>query len=102
MDNENVKEKLNTLIHKKLSEHSSMDSCDSYQTVQIKQEHFDQDINGSSEADLNSYQQDATEIIVALEDRFKHISLHEVLNEKKKALLRNPEIIDLLLRQSKS
>lgn len=95
MDSENVKERLTTMLHKKLSDLQERESrATKYNELSessIKQEEED---NKNTPSETNVFTvAEANNSVDVQED---YIPLQEILDEKKRALLRNKEVIKFL------
>lgn len=94
MDTENVKERLNTLLHKKITEHDK-DCKTTSDSVCVKTE-SDADSNGKKappqQAESPEIQQDNPLECTIKDQATKTLLLHEILSEKKKALLQDKEV----------
>lgn len=99
MDTENVKERLNTLLHKKITEleKDSTEQQQQYKVTEQQQPSTAVSIKTESDGDKKSQSvspeiQDGLDC-VAKEQVTKSFLLHEILNEKKKALLQDKEVM---------
>lgn len=107
MESENVKERLNTLLHKKLieQERENKDSQLSQppeEAVSIKQE-IDCEKNSTdceTEATTESPRTGNSEYDFR-ENVTENILLHDILNEKKKALLRDKDVMQFFQNKLK-
>lgn len=99
METENVKERLNSLLQKKMieQERESKNSSPAEQTVSVKQE-IDRDriSNGeSAENSIENVEYDPKEQFT------ESVLLHDILNEKKKALLQDKDVISFFQNKFK-
>lgn len=102
METENVKERLNTLLHKKMieQERECKNPSPPEQSVFVKQE-VDRDkiCNGVAELAENSTEN----IECGTKEQFtESFLLHDILNEKKKALLQDKDVINFFQNKLKS
>lgn len=101
METENVKEILNNLLHKKLSdlqqdkEKEKQNDGENSNKVQIKEEVLDDSKNFKQDVHYFEHSNGICEKLEKDEFHFDGVTLQEILNEKKKCLLRNPEIVAL-------
>lgn len=94
METENVKERLNTLLHKKINEHEK-DCKINTETINVKTE-VDADISNKKSTQQHTespeIQQDNVLECVMKDQATKTFLLHEILSEKKRALLQDQEV----------
>lgn len=100
METENVKERLSSLLQKKMieQERECKNPSPSEQTVAVKQE-IDRDriSNGeSAENSVENVEYDPKEPFT------ESVLLHDILNEKKKALLQDKDVINFFQNKLKS
>lgn len=103
MGTENVKERLNTLLHKKITEQEKdckTSPVTAEPAVSIKSEAEIIDRNGRKvqqhqpQIDSPEFQQDGSSECTTIKDQIKKtFLLHEVLSEKRKTLLQDKEVI---------
>lgn len=99
MESENVKERLNTLLHKKLieQERENKDTLLSQppeETVSIKQEVDCEKISTDCETEATIESPRTGNLECDLRENLtENILLHDILNEKKKALLRDKDVM---------
>lgn len=92
MESENVKERLTNMLHKKRSDLQDREQ------KEVEFAEFSKTIKQEKD-DSNLYQETANEINASstTNDYQEHfITLQEILDEKKKALLHNPDVIRFL------
>lgn len=104
MDQENVKERLNTLLHKKLSKNEKKNK--ETENLNAPQEELNEAIEKKQIPDKTDGHISNTEsekcnaattgISPSPDYLCTHYLLHEILSEKKKALLQNKEVIQFL------
>lgn len=111
MGTENVKERLNTLLHKKITEQEKdckTSPVTAEPAVSIKSEaEITTDRNGRKvqhqpQIDSPDFQQDGSPECPTIKDQIKKtFLLHEILSEKRKTLLQDKEVIAFFQNNNK-
>lgn len=102
MDTENVKERLNTLLHKKITEHEKdTKATPPSEPVCIKLE-VDSDKKAQQhQVESPEIQQDNLLENAIKDQATKSFLLHEILSEKKRALLQDKEVVAFFQNKTK-
>ncbi|XP_031346354.1 uncharacterized protein LOC116173177 [Photinus pyralis] len=95
MESENVKERLNSLLQKKLSENErkSIEAENLSTSKEVQEDPVNKKLKKQERDEKNLEVEDPS---FASADLFSQHLLHDILIEKKRALLRNKEVVEFI------
>lgn len=94
MESENVKERLTSMLHKKLSDLQEREQKEVENTDLLKS--IKQEKDESQETADSTTNPQANETVAITDYQEPSITLQEILDEKKRALLHHPDVIKFL------